>query len=108
MKIFITGVAGFLGGHLAKRMLDLGHEVSGNDNFIGGELSNVPKEVKFASCSADKSRKLLNYKTKTNLKEAIKKTSDFIKKNGVRKFKYYLPIEIINDKTPETWVKKLI
>ena len=34
MKIFITGIAGFLGSHLAKRMLKLGHEVVGNDNLI--------------------------------------------------------------------------
>ena len=71
-------------------------------------LSGRPKEVRFATCSANKSRKLLNYKTKTSLKEAIKKTTEFIKKNGTKPFKYYLPVEIINDKTPEAWVKKLI
>lgn len=71
-------------------------------------VSDRPKEVKFATCNADKSRKLLNYKTKTSLKEAIIKTSKFIKDNGVKEFKYYLPVEIINKKTPETWVKKLI
>ena len=71
-------------------------------------LSDRPKEVKFATCSANKSRKLLNYKTKTSLKEAIKKTTEFIKKSGTKPFKYYLPVEIINDKTPEAWVKKLI
>ena len=71
-------------------------------------LSDRPKEVRFATCSANKSRKLLNYKTKTSLKEAIKKTTEFIKKSGTKPFKYYLPIEIINDKTPEAWVKKLI
>ena len=71
-------------------------------------LSDRPKEVRFATCSANKSRKLLNYKTKTSLKEAIKKTTEFIKKNGTKPFKYYLPVEIINDKTPKTWVKKLI
>ena len=71
-------------------------------------IKDRPQEVKFATCSADKSRKLLNYKTNTKLKEAIKKTCEFIKKNGVKEFKYYLPVEIINNKTPETWVKKLI
>ena len=71
-------------------------------------LSDRPKEVRFATCSANKSRKLLNYKTKTSLKEAIKKTTEFIKKSGTKPFKYYLPVEIINDKTPEAWVKKLI
>lgn len=47
MKIFITGVAGFLGSHLADRMLELGHEVSGNDTLIGGYRDNVPAGVKF-------------------------------------------------------------
>ena len=41
MKIFITGIAGFLGSHLAKRLEKLGHEISGNDTLIGGELSNL-------------------------------------------------------------------
>jgi UDP-glucose 4-epimerase len=41
MKIFITGIAGFLGSHLADRMLELGHEVVGNDNLIGGYRDNV-------------------------------------------------------------------
>ena len=47
MKIFITGIAGFLGSHLADRMLELGHEVSGNDTLIGGYLSNVPDRANF-------------------------------------------------------------
>ena len=46
MKIFITGIAGFLGSHLADRMLDLGHEVLGNDTLIGGYRDNVPKKAK--------------------------------------------------------------
>jgi len=47
MKIFITGIAGFLGSHLADRMIELGHEVSGNDTLIGGYLSNVPEKATF-------------------------------------------------------------
>ena len=46
MKIFITGIAGFLGSHLADRMLELGHEVIGNDTLIGGYRDNVPKKAK--------------------------------------------------------------
>ena len=41
MKIFITGIAEFLGSNLAKRLEKLGHEISGNDSLIGGELSNL-------------------------------------------------------------------
>jgi len=33
MKILITGAAGFIGSHLAERLVDLGHEVVGLDNF---------------------------------------------------------------------------
>lgn len=43
MKIFITGIAGFLGSHLADRFLKLGHEVIGNDTLIGGYRDNVPE-----------------------------------------------------------------
>ncbi len=32
-KIFITGAAGFIGFHLAKKLLELGHQVAGIDNF---------------------------------------------------------------------------
>jgi UDP-glucose 4-epimerase len=47
MKIFITGVAGFLGSHLADALLALGYEVSGCDNMEGGYLDNVPTGVEF-------------------------------------------------------------
>ena len=47
MKVLITGVAGFLGSHVADAMLARGHEVVGIDNLIGGYLDNVPKGVDF-------------------------------------------------------------
>ena len=66
-----------------------------------------PQEVLKASCSADKARKMLNYSTKTNLENGLKKMISFIKKKGVKKFRYHLDLEIINSKTPKTWKKKL-
>ena len=47
MKIFITGIAGFLGSHLADRFLELGHKVAGNDTLIGGYRDNVPSGAEF-------------------------------------------------------------
>ena len=45
--IFITGVAGFLGSHLADRFIAEGYTVKGNDNLIGGYLDNVPEKCEF-------------------------------------------------------------
>ena len=67
-----------------------------------------PQEVKHATCSADKARELLNYKTTVTLKEGIEKTFQYIKKRGVKPFEYHINIEINNDLTPETWTKKEI
>ena len=67
-----------------------------------------PQEVLHATCSSTKARQLLDYKTKTSLKEAVKRTADYIRENGVKKFNYHIPIEIINTNTPETWVRELI
>ena len=65
-----------------------------------------PKEVKHATCSADKARKLLNYKTTVDLKNGIAKTYEYIKKRGTKPFEYYINIEIQNELTPEVWTKK--
>jgi UDP-glucose 4-epimerase len=46
-KVFISGVAGFLGSHLADKFLDEGYAVVGCDNLIGGYLDNVPGGVVF-------------------------------------------------------------
>jgi UDP-glucose 4-epimerase len=43
MKILITGGAGFIGSHLAERLLELGHEVFIIDNLWTGKLSNIEK-----------------------------------------------------------------
>ena len=67
-----------------------------------------PKEVKHATCSADKARKFLNYKTKVNLHEGIEKTFNYIKKRGVKPFDYHIELEIDNDLTPSTWKNKEI
>ena len=67
-----------------------------------------PKEVKHATCSADKARNLLNYKTSVSLKDGIQKTFEYIKNRGVKPFDYNIEIEINNELTPKTWTKKEI
>ena len=69
-------------------------------------VEDRPNEVKHAYCSSNKSRKLLNYKTKVNLDMSLEKIIDFIKKSGPKKFEYNYELEIINQKTPSSWKKK--
>ena len=46
-KILVTGVAGFLGSHLAEKLVQMGHAVVGIDNMLGGYDDNVPKNIEF-------------------------------------------------------------
>ena len=41
MRILITGAAGFLGSHLCDKLIALGNEVIGMDNFITGNKENL-------------------------------------------------------------------
>lgn len=47
MKIFISGVAGLVGSHLADALIKEGHDVVGCDNLTGGYRDNVPDGVEF-------------------------------------------------------------
>ena len=65
-----------------------------------------PNEVKFATCSSNKARKLLGYKTNVTLDESLDKLINYIKKNGTKKFEYNYMLELKNENTPETWLNK--
>ena len=41
MRILITGAAGFLGSHICDRLISMGNEVIGMDNFITGNQQNL-------------------------------------------------------------------
>jgi len=41
MKVFITGGAGFVGGHLSKAFLDAGHQVEILDDLSTGSIENI-------------------------------------------------------------------
>lgn len=59
MKILITGAAGFLGSHLTKRLLGMGHEVIGLDDFSTGSARNLN------SCESNQNFTLVNHDVRT-------------------------------------------
>ena len=70
-------------------------------------LEDRPNEVKEATCSADKARKVLNYKTTVSLDKSLDKIINYISKKGPKDFQYNYILEINNEKTPIAWKEKL-
>jgi UDP-glucose 4-epimerase len=70
-------------------------------------LEDRPNEVKEATCSADKARKILHYKTSVSLDKSLDKMIDYIIKKGPKVFQYNYPLEINNEKTPLAWKERL-
>ena len=47
MKTLVTGIAGFIGSHVAENLLLSGYEVVGIDDLSGGFIENIPLEAEF-------------------------------------------------------------
>lgn len=67
-----------------------------------------PQEVNDATCSADKARKLLAYKTKVSLHDGLVSIVEWIRAHGPKPFEYHLPIEIESPLVPATWRDRLL
>jgi len=46
-KFLITGVAGFVGSHVARKVRDEGHDILGVDDFSTGYAENIPDGIEF-------------------------------------------------------------
>ncbi|MFN0033402.1 MAG: NAD-dependent epimerase/dehydratase family protein [Flavobacteriales bacterium] len=51
MKSLITGGAGFIGSHITRELIALGHEVVVLDDLSGGFSENIPNEAEFVNGS---------------------------------------------------------
>lgn len=90
-----------------EQLADIIGEITGNEEphvFIDPR----PQEVFHATCSSDKARTVLGYKETIDVREALEKTAEWIKKRGPKPFEYALPLEIVTDKTPNTWKEQLM
>ena len=91
-------------------ILELADKCANVTGFNGSHTfqNDRPQEVKFATCSSEKARKLIDYKTKFSLDQSIQLTYEYIKNKGPKDFDYKIDLEINNSKTPDTWKNKLI
>jgi UDP-glucose 4-epimerase len=46
-RSLVTGAAGFIGSHVARHCLELGHDVVPVDDLSGGFANNVPSDAQF-------------------------------------------------------------
>jgi UDP-glucose 4-epimerase len=67
-----------------------------------------PREVRYATCSADKARRLLGYQTTVSLRDGLQSIVDWITAHGTKPFDYHLPIEIDSPLVPATWTSRLL
>jgi len=51
MKSLVTGGAGFIGSHVAKHLVSMGHDVIVLDDLSGGYLDNIPEKARFIQAS---------------------------------------------------------
>jgi UDP-glucose 4-epimerase len=66
-----------------------------------------PQEVKYATCSSDKARRVLDYKTKTPLWDGLTRMCEAMRRRGTKPFVYHLPLEIVTEDIPRTWLDRL-
>ena len=85
---------------------ELSREIISLTNFSGDPiyLPERPQEVKHAICSSEKARKILDYGTKVSLQDGLESMVSYISKRGIAKFNRHIPVEIISNKTPKTWI----
>lgn len=71
-------------------------------------VKSRPEEVPLANCSADKLRRLYQYEPRTSLEDGLQSMIEWIRFRGPKPAEYRLPLEIVSEKTPQPWVKRLI
>ncbi len=81
--------------------------ITGSSHEIPMRMPGRPQEVKIALCSSDKAREMLGYRTTTSLSQGLQKMHKWMSARGTRPFNYHLPLEIITDRTPQTWTQRI-
>ena len=87
------------------QLIDLLNEIMGK-SLKPVYVPARPGEVRTAVCSADKARRLLNYRPRVSLRSALEEMVSWIETQGPKAFSYNQGIEINNQYTPEVWTRR--
>ena len=71
-------------------------------------LPACPTEVAIATCSADKARALLGYRTTTTLREGLSAMIAWYHEHPSPDFRYDIELEIASPLTPRSWSDRLM
>lgn len=71
-------------------------------------VEDRPQEVKYANCSADKARQLIDYETAYDLREGLEEMIEWIRERGPKPFDYHFEPEITSEKMPVVWREQLL
>jgi UDP-glucose 4-epimerase len=66
-------------------------------------LPERTREVRIATCTSDKARQLLGYRTSVSFREGLESMVSWIRSHGTKPFEHHLPIEIESPLLPSTW-----
>lgn len=71
-------------------------------------IDDRPQEVDDAWCNNDKAKDVLGFEDSTSLEDGLKEMWAWAQSVGYKEPKYLPFLELVNEKTPSTWTKKLI
>ena len=78
MNVLLTGGAGYIGSHVALKLIEEGHQVTIVDNLITGSENLIPKQASFLKCNINNKEKITNL-LKNNKFDTIMHFAAFIK-----------------------------
>lgn len=76
--------------------------------FKPTNLPDRPQEVKYAYCSHEEAKKLLNFQPRTDLKTGLREMIIWAKELGPQPFTYLSQLDLDNKLMPKTWKNRLI
>lgn len=77
-------------------------------NLLPKYLPDRLQEVKYAYCSHEAAKKLLNFNPKISLREGVREMMNWARIIEKQPFVYLTSLELDHPKTPKTWTAKLI